>query len=122
MRLFALPGVLQNDAAPMNVDHAPFLDLFQGSEAAEAGEVVVQAAISNAGGLSGAVDFTHGYGVEVAACVALVPGETLCGWNTLNLGSTWPAADYPGRCSQLQAHPQDGSPSWISNANKNDSC
>jgi hypothetical protein len=57
--LAALPGVLQNDAAAMNIDHAPFLDFIQGSKAAEAGEVIVEAAISHARGLSGAVDITH---------------------------------------------------------------
>jgi hypothetical protein len=77
MRLFALPGVLQNDAAPRQVDHAPFLDLFQGSKAAETGEVVVQAAVSDAGGVSGAVDISHGMAGQVAAYVGLVPGENL---------------------------------------------
>jgi hypothetical protein len=57
--LFALLGVLQNDAAPMSIDESPFLDLLQGSEAAEAGEVIVQAAISYARGLSGDVGITH---------------------------------------------------------------
>jgi hypothetical protein len=27
IRAFSLPGVLQNDAAPMIVDHSPFFDL-----------------------------------------------------------------------------------------------
>jgi len=59
MRLSALSGVLQNDAPTMSVDNAPFFDLIQGSKAAEAGQVIVQAAISYARGLSGAVDFIH---------------------------------------------------------------
>jgi hypothetical protein len=60
MSRFALLGVLQNDAAPIIIDNSPFLDLLQGSKAAETGEVVVQAAISYARGSSGAVDITHG--------------------------------------------------------------
>ncbi len=52
-------GVLQNDAAPRSVDDPPFLDLLQGPKAAETGEIVVQAAISHARRLRGAVDFTH---------------------------------------------------------------
>jgi hypothetical protein len=59
MHLSTLLGVLQNDAASMIIGNAPFLDLLQGTEAAEAGEVIVQAAISYARGLSGAVDITH---------------------------------------------------------------
>jgi hypothetical protein len=58
-RLSSLLGVSQNDPAPLLVDHRPFLDFLQGSKAAEAGIIVVQAAISNARGLSGAVDITH---------------------------------------------------------------
>src|SRR5882757_3677025 len=57
--LSALLGVLQNDAAPMITDNLPFFDLPQGSKAAETGEAIVEAAISNARGLSGAVDITH---------------------------------------------------------------
>jgi hypothetical protein len=37
----ALLGVLQNDAAPMIIDKAPFFDLLQRSKAAEASIVVV---------------------------------------------------------------------------------
>ncbi len=59
MRLPAMSGVLQNDAPTMIVDNAPFFDLIQGSKAAEAGQVIVQAAISYARGLSGAVDIIH---------------------------------------------------------------
>jgi hypothetical protein len=52
-------GVLKNDKTPMMIDNPPFLDLLQGSKAAEAGKVIVQAAISYARRLSGAVDITH---------------------------------------------------------------
>jgi hypothetical protein len=54
-----LLGVLQNEAAPMLIDDPPFLDLLQGSKAAETGIVIVQAAISYARGSNGAVDITH---------------------------------------------------------------
>jgi hypothetical protein len=47
-RLSALLGVLQDDAAPINVDKPPLLDLLQGSKAAEARKIIVQAAISHA--------------------------------------------------------------------------
>jgi hypothetical protein len=50
---------LQNDAAPMITDNLPFFDLPQGSKAAETGKAIVEAAISNARGLSSAVDITH---------------------------------------------------------------
>jgi len=43
----------------MIIDDAPFFDLLQRSKAAEAGEVIVQAAISYARGLTGDVDITH---------------------------------------------------------------
>jgi hypothetical protein len=59
VRLSPLLGVLQNDPTPMMIDNPPFLDLLQGSEAAEAGKVIVQAAISYARRLSGAVDIIH---------------------------------------------------------------
>jgi hypothetical protein len=59
MRLSPLFGVLQNDTAPMIIDNPPFLDLVQRSKAAEAGKVIVQAAIAYARGLSGAVDIIH---------------------------------------------------------------
>ena len=59
IRLSPLPGALQNDTAPMIIDNPPFLDLVQRSKAAEAGKVIVQAAIAYAWGLSGAVDITH---------------------------------------------------------------
>jgi hypothetical protein len=57
--LSALPGVLQNDSAPMIIDNAPFFDLLQRPKAAETCQVIVQAAIAYARGLIGAVDFTH---------------------------------------------------------------
>ena len=47
-RRSSLLGVLQNDAAPMIVDDPPFFDLIQGSKTAQAGQVVVQATISDA--------------------------------------------------------------------------
>jgi hypothetical protein len=50
---------MQNDAAPMTIGNAPFFDLLQGAKAAETGKVIAQAAISNARGLSRAVDMTH---------------------------------------------------------------
>jgi len=40
-RCSSLLGILQDDAAPMIVGDPPFLDLLQGSKAAEAGQVVV---------------------------------------------------------------------------------
>jgi hypothetical protein len=58
-RLSPLLGVLQNDTAPMIIDNPPFFDLLQRSKAAEARQVIVQAAISYARGLIGAVDVTH---------------------------------------------------------------
>jgi hypothetical protein len=59
MRLAPLLGVLQNDTAPIFVDRRPFSDLVQGAKAAEARKVIVQAAISHAGRLRGAVDINH---------------------------------------------------------------
>jgi hypothetical protein len=56
---FPLLGVLQNDEAPLIIGNSPFFYLLQGSKAAEAGKVIVQAAISYARGLRRAVDFTH---------------------------------------------------------------
>jgi hypothetical protein len=46
--LSALLGILQNHAAPLGIGQPPFLDLIQGSEAAKAGKVIAQAAISDA--------------------------------------------------------------------------
>jgi hypothetical protein len=54
-----LRGVLQNDTAPMIIDNTPFFDLLQGSKAAEADKVIIQAAISYARGSSGVVDVAH---------------------------------------------------------------
>jgi hypothetical protein len=45
--------------APTIIYNAPLFDLLERSKAAEAGKVIVQAAISHARGLSGGVDFTH---------------------------------------------------------------
>jgi hypothetical protein len=59
MCLSPLLGVLQNDTAPMIVDDPPFFDLLERSKAAEADKVIVQAAISYARGLSGAIGITH---------------------------------------------------------------
>jgi hypothetical protein len=50
---------LENDSAAVIVDNPPFFDLLQGSKAAEAGKVIVQAAITYAWGLKGSVDVTH---------------------------------------------------------------
>jgi hypothetical protein len=47
-------GVLHNDAAPSIIDRPPFFDFVQGSKAAEAGIVIVEAALSHARGLSSA--------------------------------------------------------------------
>jgi hypothetical protein len=57
---FALLGIAQNDAPSMIIDQSPLFDLFQGSKAAQAGQVVIQAAIADAWGLSGTVNITHG--------------------------------------------------------------
>jgi hypothetical protein len=59
MRLASLFGVLQDDAAPMNVNNGPFFDLIQGAKAAEAGKVIVQTAISYTWRWRGVVDITH---------------------------------------------------------------
>jgi hypothetical protein len=45
-------GILQNNAAPMVIDHPPLFDLLQRSEAAETGVVIVEAAISHTRRLS----------------------------------------------------------------------
>jgi hypothetical protein len=57
--LSALLGVPQNDAATIILHQPPFLDLLERSKAAEAGEVIVQTAISYARGLNRAVDIAH---------------------------------------------------------------
>jgi hypothetical protein len=59
MHRSSLLGVLQNNTSPMIVHNPPLFDLLEGSKAAEAGKVIVQAAISYARGLSGAVGITH---------------------------------------------------------------
>jgi|ERR1700683_3189607 hypothetical protein len=59
MRFPALPGVLQNNTAPLIIDDRPVLDLLQGSKATETDIIIVQAAISYARGLGGGVDITH---------------------------------------------------------------
>ena len=59
IRVSPLLGVLQNDMAPTIVNNSPLFDLFERSKAAEAGKVIVQAAISYARGLNGGVDITH---------------------------------------------------------------
>jgi hypothetical protein len=56
----ALLGVLQNDPAPIAVDNPPFPDLVQRSKAAEAGKLIVQAAIAYAGRGRGVDDGVHG--------------------------------------------------------------
>jgi hypothetical protein len=53
--------------APTIIDDPPFFDLLERSKAAEAGKVVVQAAISYARGLGGGVDFTHLYAHDCEA-------------------------------------------------------
>jgi hypothetical protein len=79
-RSFALLGVLQNDMAPLIVDDSPFFDLLQGSKAAQAGEVIVQAAIAYAGGLNSAIGITHGsaqlQGVDLITVAKQYPGNT----------------------------------------------
>jgi len=54
-----MPGILHNAAAPKIIDNSPFFNLIERSKAAEANQVVVQAAISDARGLSGAVGVIH---------------------------------------------------------------
>jgi hypothetical protein len=49
MRQPALTGILQNRPAPRPIDHTPLLDFLDGSEAAETDQVVVEAAIADAG-------------------------------------------------------------------------
>jgi hypothetical protein len=53
--------------APTIIHNSPLFDLLERSKAAEAGKVVVQAAISYARGLSGGVDFTHLYAHDCEA-------------------------------------------------------
>jgi hypothetical protein len=65
--LSPLFGVLQNDTAPLIIGNPPFFDLIQGTKAAEAGKVVVQATIPYARGLSGTADVTHEVGPNCEA-------------------------------------------------------
>jgi hypothetical protein len=50
-RLSALPGVSQDDLAPMIIDDPPLLDFLERTKTADAGVVVVQAAIADTRGL-----------------------------------------------------------------------
>jgi hypothetical protein len=59
MCLFPPLGILQNNAASMVIDNPPLFDLLQRAEAAETGIVIVEAAVSDARRLSGAVGITH---------------------------------------------------------------
>jgi hypothetical protein len=59
IRVPSLPGILQNDTPPGIIDQPPLFDFFYGAEAAEADEIIVQAAISFAGGLNDVFDLTH---------------------------------------------------------------
>jgi hypothetical protein len=59
MCLSALPGILQNDTAPMMVDNRPLFDLLDRAKAAQTDIIIVQAAISYARGLGAVVDITH---------------------------------------------------------------
>jgi hypothetical protein len=52
---------LQDRTAPVIIGESPLLDLFQGTEAAQAVEVIAQTAISDAGGLSRS-EVIHGLG------------------------------------------------------------
>jgi hypothetical protein len=58
-----LLGGLPNGIAPAVADNSPFLDLIQRPKAADADEVIVQAAIAHARGLRGIVDVGHWHGV-----------------------------------------------------------
>jgi hypothetical protein len=55
----ALPGVFQNDSAAPFWGDSPLFDFIQRPEAAQADEVIVQAAIANTGGPSGRLDIAH---------------------------------------------------------------
>jgi hypothetical protein len=58
-RCSPLLGVLKNDTPPIVIDNSPFFDLLQRSITAKAGQVVVQATISDARRLSRGVDVSH---------------------------------------------------------------
>jgi hypothetical protein len=59
MGLSSLLSVLQNGRALPVVDGSPEFDLLQGAKAAEAGIVIVQAAMPDAGGDDGVVFIAH---------------------------------------------------------------
>jgi hypothetical protein len=60
MSLFSpLLGVLQNEMTPMTIGNSPLFDFLQRSKAAKTDDIIVEAAISDARRLSGAVDSTH---------------------------------------------------------------
>jgi hypothetical protein len=46
MRLAPLPGIAQDDEAPLRIGNPPFLDLIQGSKAAETSIAIIKAAVS----------------------------------------------------------------------------
>jgi hypothetical protein len=52
-------GALQDDPAPIVADNPPLFDLFHAPKAAEADEIIIQAAISYTRRLSGTVDVGH---------------------------------------------------------------
>ena len=49
MGLPAPPGIVQNEPAPLIIDDPPFLDLVDGAKTSQAGPVIIQAAIADAG-------------------------------------------------------------------------
>src|ERR1700689_3047383 len=59
IRLTPLPGITQDDAAPMRIGTPPFLDLLQGSKASETSILIIEAAVSCTRGSSGAVGVAH---------------------------------------------------------------
>jgi hypothetical protein len=59
MGVSASLGVLQDDVASMIIGKPPFLDLVQGSKAAETVEVIVEAAIADARRLRRTVGICH---------------------------------------------------------------
>jgi hypothetical protein len=65
--------------APGIVDNPPLFDLIQGSKASEADKVIVQAAISNAWGLSGAVEIIHWLGARWRAPNLITPAKANLG-------------------------------------------
>jgi hypothetical protein len=75
MRVLPPLGVLQDDTASLVVDNAPLFDLLQRSKASETDKVVVEAAISHARRLSGAVGITHLRGVKIAGSADLTTQE-----------------------------------------------